>query len=65
MRDRWEMSEEDRALRAHQRAKAEADARALWALRRIVSRALASGQLEKLEDARPYLDGGSNDESQD
>ena len=36
-------------------AKLEADALALEALSRIVRRALASGQLEKLEDARPYL----------
>lgn len=33
----------------------EADTIALAALRRIVSRALTSGQLEKLEDAKPYL----------
>lgn len=33
-----------------------ANAEALAGLRRIVRRTLACGQLEKLEDARPYLD---------
>jgi hypothetical protein len=46
----------DGELSEEQVADVQAEAEALAALRRIVKRSLASGQLEKLEDARIYLE---------